>query len=1589
VSKLKAIIDSGIRSGVDKSQPPRQMPDEASLMFLHNTSAEKLQRVQDMGGMPMPSIAITDKDIPFENFGDITLVGKPESFDPKSSSLNQAFSADAYTVRAPRPVRIAKKGAGKRFQELYGADAKELDVYAADTAANVWDLETKGDVREDKYDQVVHWFVSRAGPIFLKRKGVPFNRENGPEIAEKLQPFYESGEFRQWAAESADDLFEEGEYFIANPNRDYYTQKAKLTPYTADEIAKFMKRSAGRGGEGGMSTGSPGSVRAAYTDKLTSLDAMRKRKDQLSGDIGIKKEEIENLLIDLGDALKPYYKYDPNGWSYRDAVSELMTEGATRGLKRSADFVGFENIPKDLMSELEGFQQILKKAPTEYFESKPKRVVQLNEFAGAIVPEGTKQSTIDLLTRQGLEIERYTDDAQRLEARRKFKNLLFQLSPVAVTTVLAGIAAGAPGRAEAGPIKKVHKAVNPFHNMQPEVRFNLYSKAEQVALGMRQAKQLGADAKRHFEKQGVTKEEMEALGLTDLFKQKRVTQQEIMEAIEDNRLVLEEKQSSEHGYVGDPDVGFKTETLSAEDAYGPAYLSEEARDLIDFGGMDRSEFIPIFDKWAETSPYGMGDGAEASLARAAADFSKFVDGELELEDLNGAIQNEILEAAEETARFSYDDDPLEIISFTPQGSNTTYRLVGNEWMGYGPHGQDYVQRQNAPSRAMMDDYVPAQGIYSRDEAEVILRAAARDRGDLSAGDGGTQWSEFTIPGGKNYTEYRFQLDPDNEEFFRESTHFDDDVNNIFHIRTTDRDGPEGEKVLFVEEIQSDWAQSGRNYGFKDQSLIDQNQALLLEQLPQDIKSMIVDEQKLRDSGSILAGDIAEALDLAGATDRELFPEINRQTRSLRKLMGAKRALEELRTQSRIAKRFVKELAKTMTDDDKIRWVERNIPRLLPDDASPEQRLDQEANVLSNFDKLIENRAMSELRYADEMGLLFGSDNKVGKLLNKVEKDIAKEDSQKLLDAGLPENFESLLDAAIEKNRPMLNAIEGETGKPQAAPFVTKTDGWNKLAVKRIMNKAAKEGYDMVAFSSGDIQFKRWNNEGLKKEYDVVLPGLIKTVAGKKPDLKIQVGEGSESYQVPAIRLDDKVGKQTVREKSLSPQTMFSTGAGITALGAASLLAPDQAEAGGLGSLPAATKKARAESVKQAKEQGYDLKNVMYHASKQDIKEFVPGYSDGLVFLTPSKEFANNWLGKGKFQERQDGTGAVEGVRAEKKRWREEADKILKSLPEDQRQQYYEEILNPQQQQLLKDERLADSAIYPVVTRTKKPFVPSKNVDVLEELYSKEYLDAPFGSGFPTYRDALKDGNYLLYEKKEVVDFLKSKGYDSMFLKESSGADKPFTTLAVFEPNNIRSVNAKFDPEKKDSPQILASAPFAAGAAGLGAAAMLSPEQAQAQTLNASGFNLQYPIKPKKESPGVASLAGQLGLGAMSEIGGAILGGAAGVGEYLRGSRSPIPATAQSIRDANEGVSDFVGGLYDAGPEAQVVGQEIMQGIGETIAPIAEYAMEGPIMDERGLNMLPLIAQKLGIPAYQLAEMLFNKLPEREQEAAISASDAFL
>lgn len=81
---------------------------------------------------------------------------------------------------------------------------------------------------------------------------------------------------------------------------------------------------------------------------------------------------------------------------------------------------------------------------------------------------------------------------------------------------------------------------------------------------------------------------------------------------------------------------------------------------------------------------------------------------------------------------------------------------------------------------------------------------------------------FTDPNGK-YREYWSKDDAEraSRSFYRESGKFTsshwDQPNVLAHMRLADRTGPNGEKILHLEELQSDWAQMGRKLGFKDTS----------------------------------------------------------------------------------------------------------------------------------------------------------------------------------------------------------------------------------------------------------------------------------------------------------------------------------------------------------------------------------------------------------------------------------------------------------------------------------------------------------------------------------------------------------------------------------------------------------------------------------------------------------------------------------------------------------------------------------------------------------------------------------------------------
>ena len=117
-----------------------------------------------------------------------------------------------------------------------------------------------------------------------------------------------------------------------------------------------------------------------------------------------------------------------------------------------------------------------------------------------------------------------------------------------------------------------------------------------------------------------------------------------------------------------------------------------------------------------------------------------------------------------------------------------------------------------------------------------------------------------------------------------------------------------------------------------------------------------------------------------------------------------------------------------------------------------------------------------------------------------------------------------------------------------APFVGKSDKFAELGIKRLINQAAKEGKDSIVFSSGDIQFDRWSNEGLKTFYDKIIPKAGKKLV-KKLDPDASVGfkfvedaTGDVSGDRFVIQITPKM-----REEALRGQPLFTVPAVPTGL----------------------------------------------------------------------------------------------------------------------------------------------------------------------------------------------------------------------------------------------------------------------------------------------------------------------------------------------------------------------------------------------------------------------------------------------------------
>ena len=335
----------------------------------------------------------------------------------------------------------------------------------------------------------------------------------------------------------------------------------------------------------------------------------------------------------------------------------------------------------------------------------------------------------------------------------------------------------------------------------PVSPIGFFSAVEDAANNLKQEKGSGQQMRSMIAKSpGVKAEEMEWIGLDEFLAGKEsVSRAEIQEFVAANKVEVEEVTKTTN-----PDAGgissFEVVPQGIDESYEAySYLIDGIED--DIAGIGSGSDSYYLESVIDIMKAGRNDPPEVEDSWTGQLRDHFANDDA-IDDLPDDLRAEFRDAIEETAKIEYMENPNEIYTIASDDGSFGYNIYGNDEQGYT------ITSSNDRERGRLI----ASDIYSLEEVEIQARVDAQDRGLLGASDGDTIFSDYKVDGGDNYREVLLTVPDTGWPTFSDS-HFPED-NVVAHIRLTDRIGPNGERILYMEEIQSDWHQKGWRYGYQ-------------------------------------------------------------------------------------------------------------------------------------------------------------------------------------------------------------------------------------------------------------------------------------------------------------------------------------------------------------------------------------------------------------------------------------------------------------------------------------------------------------------------------------------------------------------------------------------------------------------------------------------------------------------------------------------------------------------------------------------------------------------------------------------------------
>jgi len=397
------------------------------LIVQHNINEIPLRKSIELGGLPVPSLAISKVESPLRGFGDISLIGSPKLAIPKGS--NPVYRSDAYTTRRPYIDAISNEKADNFINKKF-----------EDVQSRLGYLENSEDIAKGIFQLGDNFESNALKAKYLVDKGKiklsDYQTENlsGKQDFRDIvrEEYIDRDDYSNYIAKLRQNIIDSGGDVKEKIFVEYTDNGRKYLPATLENITKIMKRSRGAGQENFFDE-SLGAVRAKVTPSFKNITEIKKNRDKIDG-VQFKKQrdELNDVFSKFRNKVSDRLPSDTNRETINALTNDLIYGGFGND-NFTRQYIKYMN--DDIFRDGELLRKELINMPTEYFEIKPQRAVRLNEFEGAVVPEKTMDSTINMLNQSGVnKIYKYVDDKNEYKARaelfKRFPELMFGIGSV-------------------------------------------------------------------------------------------------------------------------------------------------------------------------------------------------------------------------------------------------------------------------------------------------------------------------------------------------------------------------------------------------------------------------------------------------------------------------------------------------------------------------------------------------------------------------------------------------------------------------------------------------------------------------------------------------------------------------------------------------------------------------------------------------------------------------------------------------------------------------------------------------------------------------------------------------------------------------------------------------------------------------------------------------------------------------------------------------------------------------------------------------------------------------------------------------------